>query len=234
MELKLGKTYRCLNGCKLRVEGIDGNSVAYCHIDNGQSRKMRFNVKTGKSLDVVGNGYDVIGEAAAGPSELMFAFRVPSPQYSRIVSETELRRHIEDTKRNNFTHDAPEILALAAERMIEMAKAPAPKPPPLKLDPSMSIRAQLAGLLEEIGLEPDRFLASRPYNSPFNSGLETKPMCPTAPTSKQVADQAARELVQMMQDDLGIKVPAVLFRLWLVERWDQVTKLAHKIHGSAG
>lgn len=57
-------------------------------------------------------------------------------------------------------------------------------------------------------------------------------MCQPEPTSKQIADDAARELTQLMKDDLGVTIPPVLFRLWLVERWGKVAKLAHKIHGA--
>lgn len=169
--------------------------------------------------------------------ELMFAFRVPGPEYSKTVSETELKRMVEKAKLGDYPrlpfHELM-TLALAAERMIELSKI---KPPPMptptspKLDPTKLIRRQLAAMLEDVGLDPDRFLTN-----PASVHYTKEPsnvMCPgqrTVADPKQVAEQASRELAQLMNNDLGVSVTPILLRLWLVERWDQVAKLAHKIH----
>jgi hypothetical protein len=171
--------------------------------------------------------------------ELIFSFRLPGPEYSKTVTETELKRMIDEVKLANYRHMPPHeimILTLAAERMIEMAKAPKPKPKPLKLDSTTSIRRQLADLLKDIGLDPDRFLNEPPYE-PGGAIYTKEPsnVCfkSDEPTNKQVAERAAMHLAQMLKDDLGVSVTPILLRLWLVERWGKVAKLAHKIHGSA-
>lgn len=164
--------------------------------------------------------------------ELMFSFRSYEPgQYSTTISESRLKQDIADARRGPLHSMEQHInLANAAERMIEMAKAPAPKAPPATLNWSEPIRPQLAKLLEGVGLDPNRFLQPRPATSFFK---EPSSMCPSEPTPKHIAEQAARELATMLKNDLGVEVTPILLRLWLVERWGDVAKLAHKIHGSA-
>jgi hypothetical protein len=66
------------------------------------------------------------------------------------------------------------------------------------------------------------------------SNVMCQPGTSASATNKAIADKAARELAQLIKDDLriDIDVSPILLRLWLVERWDAVAKLAHQIHGS--
>lgn len=229
MKLELGKRYRCLNGCIIHVYGIRTDGKAECHVDNGQDRPMLFDAHTGRP---VGGGLGLSSYEAVkleGP-ELYFRLKV---QYGKeeTVSESRLMRHANrlyeeaQTINSESEANAKFILAAAALRMIEQAKAPTPKAAPLKLKSNEPIRPQLAEMLRDVGLDPDRFL-----NNPEK---DIKPMCFDDPKSnaKSVAEDAAIHLSRMLKDDLGVTISPILLRLWLNERWADVAKHAHKIHG---
>lgn len=229
MKLELGKRYRCLNGCIIHVYGIRTDGNAECHVDNGQDRPMLFDAETGRPVGGGLSPYEAI--RLEGP-ELYFRLKCRYG-HEETVSESKLTRHANRLYEEAQTIDSESeanakfILAAAALRMIEQAKAPLPKPSPLKLKSNEPIRPQLSALLIEIGLDPARFL-----NNPEK---DIKPMWvdPTQkPDAKRTAEYAAEELAKLMKDDLGVTIPPILLRLWLVERWDRVAKLAHKIHGS--
>ena len=291
MRLELGKTYRCRNGAEVKMERAERTmtgAIDRVFGNAGMSTPIAY-YPNGEPVDRRMAGYGIVAEVGAEP-ELMFSFRVFSPEHSKTVSESELKRMIDEVRLCDFrkmSHTEALFLAAAAERMIELAKGPHPKPmyfnekeggpwyvwadahlpsfkpysikfengsifelnrgwrhstmpitpekPPARLNPQQPIRSQIAHMLREIGLEPDRYLTKRPDDSPFNYGMETDPMCTPGTgkaTTKQIADAAADELARLMKDDLGVTIPPILLRLWLVERWDRVAKLAHKIHGS--
>lgn len=226
MQLEVNKSYRCRNGAIVKIYAMTADGTAYGK-DGPNGATITYNSYTGSVTNPNRSGYDILTptpEEQLDQPELLFSFRTPSPEYSKTVSETELREHIKDALEGHTrSHRAEGILALAAERMIEFAKT---KPPKLKLSvkSAESIRSQLAKMLMDVGLNPDRFL-----NKPER---DIKPMCMPEPTSKQIAECAADELAQMLHHDLHINITPILLRLWLVERWDEVAKLAHKIHGS--
>lgn len=223
MQLKLNKRYRCRNGETVTIVGVEDYERRWWGESGAGMSKMRIcYYPTGRIVPKQDGGWDITGPAEP---ELMFSFKMPVP----TVSETEIKAVIADARRGPlWRKDQQELLAAAAERMIEMAKAPA-----RKLDSRLPIRPQIAMLLEAVGLDPDRFLKPRPESSPFQT--ETKPMCDPEKidraNKKAAAAGAAADLAKMLKEDLGVEVTPILLRLWLNERWEKVADLAHKIHG---
>jgi hypothetical protein len=116
--------------------------------------------------------------------------------------------------------------------MIEQAKA---KPEKLKLNPQQPIRSQIAHMLREIGLDPDRFLNKPPSDAgSVYYTKEPNAVClngtSTSLNRKAEAECAAIELSQLMGGELSVIINPIILRLWLIERWDKVAELAHKIH----
>jgi hypothetical protein len=234
MQLKVGKSYRARNGATVEIYALAANGTAHgkeCLI--GPS--IAYHSYNGSTTDRTRAGFDIVSFTPIGePSELMFSFPLPDPEYSKTVSETELKRMIDEVQLCDFrkmSHVEALVLAAAAERMIEQAKA---KPEKLKLNPAISIRSQIAHMLREIGLEPDRFLTKPPSDaSSVYYTKEPNAVCMNGTYTddkKAAATGAAATLSQIMKDDLGISINPIILRLWLIERWDKVAELAHKIH----
>lgn len=230
MQLELGKTYRCLNGAQVNMirsqRTISGGiERLFGEIVEPLPHKMLIEYyPNGVPVMSKYNGYATGAEIITKP-ELMFSFSRGVPECRVTVSESEISEAVVRA-RTHHIGDRSDLLILAdaAERMVELANARPLTPFKIGSHPG-GVRGHLEELLRNAGLDVDKYLTKLKQ--------ETKPMCDTKPTPKAEAERAAGELSNLMSRDLGINVTPILLRLWLVERWDEVSKLAHKIHGSA-